>query len=139
MEQYEGVETDVLIIGGGAAGVRAAIEAADQGCNVILTNKGLISKSGATPMADTFAIPLHPLDSKKAHFEDIVRVGRDLGDQNLIQALVDDAKARLHHCLSDVFMAVLKEIVLKHTENAILRDSQTVRNKTCRRVWIRLL
>jgi fumarate reductase (CoM/CoB) subunit A len=94
MEQYEVVTTDVLIIGGGAAGARAAIEAADQGCNVILTNKGLVSKSGATPMADTFAIPLHPQDSKKAHFEDIVRVGRNLGDQNLIRALVDDAKAR---------------------------------------------
>ena len=94
MEQYEVVETDVLIIGGGAAGARAAIEAADQGCKVALANKGLVSKSGATPMAGTFSIPLHPQDSKQVHFADTVRVGKDLGDQNLIQALADDAKAR---------------------------------------------
>lgn len=42
---------DVLVIGGGAAGVRAAVRAHDNGLKVFLACKGLVGKSGATPFA----------------------------------------------------------------------------------------
>ena len=45
------IKTDVLIIGGGGAGVRAAIEADRHGASVTLLNKGIISRSGISPMA----------------------------------------------------------------------------------------
>ncbi len=44
-------ETDVLIIGGGMAGCFAAIKAKEQGQEVILVDKGYVSKSGETPYA----------------------------------------------------------------------------------------
>ncbi|MFC1909435.1 FAD-dependent oxidoreductase [Chloroflexota bacterium] len=45
------IETDVLIIGGGIAGCFAAIKAKEQGQEVILVDKGYVSKSGETPYA----------------------------------------------------------------------------------------
>jgi len=44
-------ETDVLVIGGGLAGCFAAIKAREHGAEVILVDKGYVSKSGETPFA----------------------------------------------------------------------------------------
>jgi len=45
--QTDIIETDVLIIGAGIAGCRAAIEAHDLGASVLLTTKGLFGKENA--------------------------------------------------------------------------------------------
>ncbi len=53
------VETDVLVIGSGAAGMYAAIEAARAGCRVLLIDRSLIGRGGATVMAQmTVAVAL---------------------------------------------------------------------------------
>ena len=44
-------EADVLVIGSGAAGMYAAIEAARAGCTVLLADRSLIGRGGATVMA----------------------------------------------------------------------------------------
>jgi len=49
------VETDVLVIGGGMAGCSAAIKAKEKGIDVILVDKGYVSRSGSTPWARAFA------------------------------------------------------------------------------------
>ncbi len=88
-------QTDVLIIGGGGAGMRAAIEAASLGCRVIVANKGPIGRSGTTPMAmEAFQAVGFPGDSEEIHFRDTVEGGYHLGDENLISALVRDAAQR---------------------------------------------
>jgi succinate dehydrogenase / fumarate reductase, flavoprotein subunit len=43
-------ETDVLVIGAGGAGMYAAIEAARAGCRVLLIDRSLIGRGGATVM-----------------------------------------------------------------------------------------
>jgi len=45
------IETDVLVVGGGLAGVFAAVKAKEQGADVTLVSKGYIGKSGQTPWA----------------------------------------------------------------------------------------
>jgi len=45
------IETDVLVVGGGIAGVFAAVKAREQGADVILASKGRIGRSGQTPWA----------------------------------------------------------------------------------------
>ena len=45
------ISTDVLVIGGGMAGCFAAIKAREQGREVVLVDKGFVSKSGETPYA----------------------------------------------------------------------------------------
>ena len=58
------VETDVLIIGSGGAGMYAAIEAARAGCSVFLLDRSLIGRGGATVMAQmTVAVALGSRDA----------------------------------------------------------------------------
>ena len=45
------LETDVLVIGAGGAGLYAAIEAARRGRSVLLADRSLIGRGGATVMA----------------------------------------------------------------------------------------
>jgi succinate dehydrogenase / fumarate reductase flavoprotein subunit len=53
------VDTDVLIIGSGGAGMYAAITAARAGCSVMLADRSLIGRGGATVMAQmTVAVAL---------------------------------------------------------------------------------
>lgn len=48
---YQEKETDVLVIGGGMAGLFAAVKAHDAGARVMLVSKGRLGSSGATPFA----------------------------------------------------------------------------------------
>ena len=45
------IETDVLVVGGGGAGFRAAIGAREKGARAVLVSKGPLARCGATPMA----------------------------------------------------------------------------------------
>ncbi|MGB3742917.1 MAG: FAD-binding protein, partial [Xanthobacteraceae bacterium] len=45
------IDTDVLVIGSGAAGMYAAIEAARGGARVFMIDRSLIGRGGATIMA----------------------------------------------------------------------------------------
>ena len=47
----ENYETDTLVIGGGMAGLFAAVKASDSGVKVIMVSKGQLGSSGATPFA----------------------------------------------------------------------------------------
>jgi len=85
-------ETDVLVVGGGAAGLRAALAAAEAGSGVILVNKGPASRSGITlTAAGGMQAPFHPDDSVEQYFQDTIRCGYGLGDQNLAWILAAGA------------------------------------------------
>ncbi|HUJ69248.1 MAG TPA: FAD-dependent oxidoreductase, partial [Syntrophorhabdales bacterium] len=91
------IQTDVLVIGAGGAGARAAIEAAtrDGKIRVLVLNQGPIGKSGLTSMANGgMQWVSHPDDSPRHLFEDIIRVGAYLNEQNLVERLTEEAPAR---------------------------------------------
>jgi succinate dehydrogenase/fumarate reductase flavoprotein subunit len=50
------IETDVLVVGGGLAGVFAAVKAKEQGADVTLVDKGYVSRTGQTPFAHCTAV-----------------------------------------------------------------------------------
>src|SRR5215470_18420709 len=80
------VETDVLIIGSGGAGMYAAIEAARSGCSVFLLDRSLIGRGGATVMAQmTVAVALSSQtpDHWTCHLHDTLQAGRGLCDESL--------------------------------------------------------
>ena len=96
MEATRYVCTQVLIVGGGAAGCRAAIAAAEEGAKVILANKAPVGRSGITITAGGGVMaPFDPDDSHEAFFNDVVHYGYDLADQNLTEILVADACERI--------------------------------------------
>jgi len=88
------VETDVLVIGSGAAGMYAAIEAARGGAHVLLADRSLIGRGGATVMAQmTVAAALgeEAPDDPRHHYDDTIAAGRGLCDEKLAQLLCEDA------------------------------------------------
>jgi len=84
--------TDVLVIGSGAAGMMAAKAAADEGAEVILADKSLIGRGGATILAQmTVAVALGEAeeDSTEIHFEDTMAGSRGMADPAIVRAIVE--------------------------------------------------
>ncbi|MBN1856450.1 MAG: FAD-dependent oxidoreductase [Dehalococcoidia bacterium] len=104
LERHNAPEFDVLVIGGGGAGLRAAIAAAEEGAHVAVVSQsragygGLTTISGgafaATQSAD--AIGLEP-QGWLGHFEDTVKGGHYLCDQSLARLLALEVPEQLHH------------------------------------------
>src|ERR1700694_2139658 len=95
------IDTDVLIIGSGAAGMYAAIEAARNGANVLLADRSLIGRGGATVMAQmtvACARGEETSDSWQHHYDDTIAAGRGLCDEALAQLLCEDAP----HCIREL-------------------------------------
>ncbi len=90
------IETDVLVVGSGAAGMYAAIEASRGGARVFLADRSLIGRGGATVMAQmTVAAALgeEVPDAPRHHYDDTIAAGRGLCDERLAQLLCEDAPA----------------------------------------------
>ena len=96
---------DVVVIGCGGAGLRAAIEAADRGASTILVSNGRIGKSGATMIAGAditldgggaakIGLAGNEDDTEEKFFHDILVQGYYLNNQKLVEAYVRDAAAR---------------------------------------------
>jgi succinate dehydrogenase / fumarate reductase, flavoprotein subunit len=88
------VETDVLVIGSGGAGMYAAIEAARHGASVFLLDRSLIGRGGATVMAQmTVAVALgsETPDHWRHHLNDTLEAGRGLCDERLARLLCEEA------------------------------------------------
>src|SRR5690348_16504055 len=86
-------ETDVLVIGSGAAGMYAAIEAARAGCRVLLADRSLVGRGGATVMAQmTVAVALGSAtaDHWSYHYQDTLAAGRGLCNEPLARLLCED-------------------------------------------------
>ncbi len=84
---------DVLIIGAGCAGMRAAIEAVDAGADVALLSKihPTRSHSGAAEGGINAALGNASADSPEEHAYDTVKGSDYLGDQDAIEVLCDEA------------------------------------------------
>jgi len=102
MDKHMNIKTDILVIGAGGAGFRAAIAAAENGLETVLVNKGKIGRSGATVMADSdltldgaslreLGFFGEPKDSKEKFFNDIVNQGFYLNNQILVEKYVQNA------------------------------------------------
>ena len=92
------LESDVLVIGAGGAGIYAAIAAARDGCRVHLIDRSLIGRGGATVMAQmTVAVALGEQcpDHWEHHLADTLAAGRGLCDPALSQLLCENAEQRI--------------------------------------------
>jgi fumarate reductase (CoM/CoB) subunit A len=95
MKVREIVNSHVLVIGSGGAGVRAAIEASAHG-DCVLVSKTIAGKGGCTIMAEGgYNAVLCSEDQVEDHYADTIRGGAFLGDPDLVQTLVNEAPDRM--------------------------------------------
>jgi succinate dehydrogenase/fumarate reductase flavoprotein subunit len=91
------IKHDVVVIGGGLAGMRAAVEAAELGADVAIVSKmhPVRSHSGAAQGGINAALGNREEDSPEAHTFDTVKGSDYLGDQDAIEAMCEDAPKQI--------------------------------------------
>lgn len=92
--------TDVLVIGGGVAGLRAAIAAAEAGAEVLLLTKDTVEQSNTWYAQGGIAAVLQPLDSVESHIKDTEVVGVGLCDEKAVRMVVEEGPKRVVELLS---------------------------------------
>ncbi len=88
---------DVLIIGAGLAGQRAALAAADAGASVAILSKVHPVRSHSVAAAGGINAALNPGDSWESHAYDTVKGSDYLGDQDAIEIMCREAPAEILH------------------------------------------
>jgi succinate dehydrogenase / fumarate reductase flavoprotein subunit len=95
---YETHEHDVLVIGAGGAGLRAAIEAAAQGASVGLVCKSLLGKAHTVMAEGGIAAAMGnvwPEDNWQVHFRDTMRGGKMLNNWRMAQLHAQESPDRV--------------------------------------------
>ncbi|MDQ7820298.1 MAG: fumarate reductase/succinate dehydrogenase flavoprotein subunit [Armatimonadota bacterium] len=97
-EAYEIHDYDVVVVGAGGAGLRAAIEAATQGARTALVCKSLLGKAH-TVMAEGGAAAalgnIWPEDNWRVHFRDTMRGGKLLNNWRMVEIFAKEAPERI--------------------------------------------
>ncbi len=99
MAEYEQFDFDVVVIGAGGAGLRAAIEAKQRGLRTAIVCKSLLGKAH-TVMAEGGAAAamgnVWSEDNWKVHFRDTIRGGKMLGNWRMAQLHAQESPDRIH-------------------------------------------
>lgn len=86
------IEADVVVIGSGAAGIMAAIEANDRGAKVVLLGKGAVGRGTCTSMIGGLFGTSSAQRSVQEHYRDTLEAGRGLNSTRLVEAVVGRAR-----------------------------------------------
>jgi succinate dehydrogenase / fumarate reductase flavoprotein subunit len=97
-DRYETHEYDVVVVGAGGAGLRAAIEASAQGARTALVCKSLLGKAHTVMAEGGIAAAMGnvwPEDNWKVHFRDTMRGGKMLNNWRMAQIHAQEAPDRV--------------------------------------------
>ncbi len=95
---YKTIMCDVLVVGAGGAGCRAAVEASKHNLDVIMLSKELLGKAHTAMAEGGYNVSLgnvDPDDNPETHFKDTIVGGNYLNNQKLAEILVRDAPQRI--------------------------------------------
>ena len=98
MEDFEEKKYDVLVIGAGAAGMRAAIAASEEGASVCLVSKSLLGKAHTVMAEGGAAAALGNADERdnwKVHFRDTIKGGKHLNNWKMAKIHAEQAPERI--------------------------------------------
>lgn len=99
MERYEMHSYDVVIIGAGGAGLRAAVEASAQGAKTAIVCKSLLGKAHTVMAEGGVAAALANVDERdnwKVHFRDTMKGGKYLNQWRMVQLHAQEAPDRVN-------------------------------------------
>jgi len=95
---YETVETDVLVLGAGGAGLRGAIAAAEGGAKVLVVCKSLLGKAHTVMAEGGVAAAMHNVayqDTWEVHFSDTMKGGKLLNDWRMAELHAKESPERV--------------------------------------------
>ncbi len=98
MEDFETRECDVLVVGAGGAGLRAAIAASEYGAKVALVSKSLLGKAHTVMAEGGVAAALGNVDERdnwKIHFRDTIRGSKNLANWEMAKIHAEKAPDRV--------------------------------------------
>ncbi|HJM81756.1 MAG TPA: fumarate reductase/succinate dehydrogenase flavoprotein subunit [Candidatus Poseidoniia archaeon] len=98
MEDFETIECDVLVVGAGGAGLRAAIAASEYGAKVALVSKSLLGKAHTVMAEGGVAAALGNVDERdnwKIHFRDTIRGSKNLANWEMAKIHAEKAPDRV--------------------------------------------
>src|SRR3954464_3159775 len=98
MSEFETIDHDVLVIGAGGAGLRAAIEAAAQGVRVGLVCKSLLGKAHTVMAEGGMAAAMANVDDRdnwRVHFADTMRGGQYINNWRMAELHAKEAPDRV--------------------------------------------
>ncbi|MDA8306238.1 MAG: FAD-dependent oxidoreductase [Deltaproteobacteria bacterium] len=136
------IDCDVLVVGSGAAGLRAAIAAREAGLNVIVLSKGAPGKATSTWVSGgVIAGGSGSQASVQAHLERTLLSGRGINRRELAEALSEDSPARVEELLRWGMKAELSEGFLFALGRAPVLGEEIVRCllKKCLELGARLI
>lgn len=97
-DKFETHEYDVIVVGAGGAGLRAALEASSQGAKTALICKSLLGKAHTVMAEGGIAAAmgnLYPEDNWRVHFRDTMRGGKMLNNWRMAQIHAQEAPDRV--------------------------------------------
>ena len=95
---YETVETDVLVLGAGGAGLRGAVAAAEAGARVVVVCKSLLGKAHTVMAEGGVAAALHNVayqDTWEVHFADTMKGGKLINDWRMAEIHAKESPERV--------------------------------------------
>ena len=95
---YETVDTDVLVLGAGGAGLRGAIAAAEAGARVLIVCKSLLGKAHTVMAEGGVAAAMHNVayqDSWEVHFADTMKGGKLINDWRMAEIHAKESPERV--------------------------------------------
>src|SRR6187399_408740 len=98
MDKYQTFEFDVVVVGAGGAGLRAAIEASAQGAKTALVCKSLLGKAHTVMAEGGIAAAMGNVDDRdnwKVHFSDTMRGGQYVNNWRMAQLHAQEAPERV--------------------------------------------
>ena len=99
MAEYEQHSYDVVVVGAGGAGLRAAMEASSQGARTALVCKSLLGKAHTVMAEGGIAASLgnvYPEDNWRVHFRDTMRGGKFMNNWRMAQLHAQEAPDRVN-------------------------------------------
>jgi len=89
------VETDVLVIGSGVAGLTAAIKAAESSRKVFVISKDSVKESNTENAQGGIAVVMQDSDSFESHIRDTLDSGAGLSDEKTVEVVVKEGPERV--------------------------------------------
>ncbi len=96
INNYEIIKTDVLIIGAGGAGLRAAIEAKKSGADVLVVIKEPLGQAHTNLAMGGLNVAIKPPATAKQHYQDTINGGWNINNHKLVKIFSKEMPARIY-------------------------------------------